>query len=93
MINIKQIIEAWAIAVSPDDKQKELAEKRADICDNCPSKKYLLKDNKWGAYCNECGCPIGKKIYTNEYDACPLHKWIDIDAPYFEKRKSTKTLF
>ena len=93
MINIKQIIEAWAIATKPNESQKKLAELRGKICDECPSKKHLFQDNKWGAFCNECGCPIGKKIYTNDYDPCPLNKWHEVDLPFFEKRKTEKTIF
>ena len=41
MFNFKEIIEAWIIAGNPTDAQRELAEARGKICDECPSKKHL----------------------------------------------------
>lgn len=93
MINVKQIIDAWIISFNPTDKQKELAEKRGKICDDCLSKKNIFENKKWSAVCGECGCPIGKKIFANEFDPCPLHKWREIDDEYFPNRKKNKTLF
>jgi len=92
-LNFKQIIEAWIIAGHPTPGQKELAEKRGKICDECPSKQVLTEKIKIGTYCGECGCPIGKKIFTNEFNPCPLEKWKEVDRPYFPESKSTKTLF
>jgi hypothetical protein len=94
MPNFKQIIEAWIIAGNPTDAQRELAELRGKICDKCPSKKVVTKKLQLGTICNECGCPIAKKIFTNEYNPCPLFKWAEIDRLYFpEKTKKSKTLF
>lgn len=90
MLNFKQIIEAWIIAGEPTEAQRELAEGRGAICDECPSK---VKSTLWDYKCNECGCPIGKKIFTNEYNPCPLKKWKDIDESYFPNTKKNKTLF
>ena len=91
MLNFKQIIEAWIIASKPTPVQLELAETRGKICDECPSKleKNLLFNSP---VCKECGCPIGKKIFTNEYDPCPLNKWSEIDKEYFGERKGKNTL-
>lgn len=83
-MNIKEIIEAWMIAHNPTDKQKELAEKRGEICATCPSKQTKLKVT----ICKECGCPIGKKVFTNSYNPCPLEKWGDIDLPYMKSKKT-----
>lgn len=85
--NIKKIIEAWIISFNPTEKEKELAEKRANICKECPSQKFKLGV----PVCGECGCPIAKKIFTNEPDACDLHKWKEIDEGYFVVKKD-KTL-
>ena len=41
-MNFKEIIEAWIIAGNPTYAQKELAEKRGTICDDCPSKIFTL---------------------------------------------------
>ena len=37
----KEIINAWVIAKNPSDEQKILAEKRYNVCDECPSKKTI----------------------------------------------------
>jgi hypothetical protein len=87
-MNFKQIIEAWIIAGQPTEAQQELAEKRGKICDECPSKKILFEKLKSGAYCSECGCPIAKKIFTNDLNPCPLKKWEEVDAPFFKKKEN-----
>jgi len=86
-MDIRKIIEAWIIAYNPNEDQKKLAALRGDICEGCPSKK-----TEFFTYCDECGCVIDKKIFTNEYDPCPLHKWSEVDKPYFSDRKTKKTL-
>lgn len=85
--NIKKIIEAWIISFNPTTREKELAEKRAEICKNCDSRTLKIGV----PICGECGCPIAKKIFTNEYNPCDLHKWKDIDELYYEI-KTKKTL-
>jgi hypothetical protein len=87
-MKIKQIIDAWIISNNPTDKQLELAKLRGDICEQCPAKKTKLKIT----YCAECGCVISKKIFTDDYNPCPLSKWSEIDKPYFRKIKDIKTL-
>ena len=91
-MNIKQIIDAWRVAYNPTDIQKELAERRLQICDGCEHKTNITKSIKITHICAECGCPINKKVFTQEYDPCPLRKWTVVDTPYFTKRKSDKTL-
>jgi hypothetical protein len=29
--------------------------------------------------CDECGCPIGKKIFTPLMGQCDLHKWDKVE--------------
>lgn len=91
-MNIKEIIEAWFISGNPTKIQEELAEKRLDVCDVCEVRKEIIKNVKISNICGKCGCPIVKKVFTNSYDPCPLHKWGDIDEPYFSKRKTKNTL-
>lgn len=86
--NIKQIIDAWVTSFNPTEKEKKLAELRGEICKDCPSSK-----NVGFHICSECGCPISKKIFTNEFNACPLEKWGNVDDEYFPNRKKEKTLF
>lgn len=83
-MNFKEIINAWIISFNPTEDQKKLAELRGKVCDECPSKVMGI--------CGECGCPIGKKIFTDTYNPCPLFKWNDIDLPYFGERKKNITL-
>ena len=91
MLNVKQIIEAWIISYKPSDEQRNLAELRGEICDKCDSK--LPKNKLFNMpVCKECGCPIGKKIFTNEYNPCPLSKWDETDAEFFGKKKIKNTL-
>ena len=40
--------------------------------------------------CGECGCPIAKKIFTNDYNPCPLKKWEEVDAEYAYQEKLAK---
>lgn len=69
MFNFVEILRAWIIASRPTDEQKEIANYRLSICDDC---EYNLKGE-----CGWCGCPIDKKIYSplEGNDACPIQKW------------------
>ena len=91
-MNIFEIIEAWVIAKNPNERQKEIANKRAVICNDCEFSSQIIKGLEISIICNNCGCPLVKKIYTNKYNPCPHRKWAEIDEPYF-KQKNDKTLF
>lgn len=82
MINFREIFKAWVISVNPSERQKELAEARLSICLNCEFKKEVLKGKKWSAYCKKCGCPIKKKIFSEEFRACPGGYWEEIDKKF-----------
>jgi len=82
-MNIKKILEAWVISFNPTPKQQEQAELRCEICENCPSNKTIIIP-----ICTECGCPIAKKAFTNDFNPCPLLKWGEIDEPYMKKSKT-----
>lgn len=85
-----KIAKAWITSYNPTDREQDLAEKRYLICDSCPSKvKAILGYYK----CNECGCPIQKKIFSNVYNDCPLEKWELVDVNYFPPIKKIKTLY
>lgn len=89
-IDLKKIIKAWSIAANPSDKQQELALKRLEICNPCEKRSQT-----WiSTTCSACGCPISKKIYTDEFNECPLGKWekVDLDSKLFNT-KTEKTLF
>jgi len=91
-MEIKKIIKAWRIANSPEDVQKELSELRMKVCLGCEFKKEILKNIKISIICTKCGCPLIKKIFTNEHNPCPMRKWGDVDKDYFIEQKSEKTL-
>jgi hypothetical protein len=82
-INFIEILNAWITSYNPTDTQKELAQKRLEICmEPCEFKKDLLKKKQLVSICGPCGCPIGKKIYTDRYGTCPLHKWEIVENDY-----------
>jgi len=53
----------------------------------------LTNKLKIGVVCGECGCPITKKIFSNDFNDCPLKKWEEVDTTYQTfKPKSIKSL-
>jgi hypothetical protein len=94
MLNkFKEITQAWISAYNPTEKQKELAEARFKICDVCDKKKVITDKLKIGVICDQCGCPISKKVFSSTYNACPLEKWEEVDSVLWgETQKKTKTL-
>ena len=84
MNKIKEIMSAWAISFNPTSEQKELAEKRYEICLGCEyygKSRPVLGDE----YCKKCLCPIQKKVFTEKTQkACPLNKWSHIDSIYMD---------
>lgn len=97
MVNIKEIIDAWVISFNPNEHQINKSIDRGKICDVCPSKKIITKSFKLATVCGECGCPISKKIFSAEFNPCPLKKWEEVDkkyigAPMTHNPKTIKTL-
>jgi hypothetical protein len=79
--NLKEIAKAWIISFSPSKEQKELAEQRYNICLNCSNyreSRPITHDE----YCSDCGCPISKKIFSETYDACPIHNWVEVEINF-----------
>lgn len=81
-------MKAWIISFNPTDKQAKLAEQRLNICDTCIHRKHKLTI----PYCDACGCPISKKIFTDSINPCPKKKWKDVDEQSFGKIKTKETL-
>lgn len=78
MLKLVEIAKAWIIAANPTDEQKEIAEKRINICNDCEFSRYNKALDYH--YCGACGCPLSKKIFspkTNE-EACEEGKWVVI---------------
>lgn len=82
-MKIAEIINAWIISFNPNEEQKTLALNRANICDMCEYKKYVIKK----PICSACGCPLSKKIFSEKQNACPKGKWDDVDFKYFSENK------
>lgn len=88
MIDLNEIVNAWITSFNPTEEVQTLANKRMEICNGCESNIPLFRDKKWSRVCNECGCPIAKKIFSHKNnDACDLGKWNDVDDE-FKKTKS-----
>jgi hypothetical protein len=90
-IDLKKIFTAWTISINPNKRQEELAGKRWEICKTCPSKVEIFESKEWSFTCKDCGCPLKKKIFTDEFNACPNGFWSNVDVDYFEIKKE-KTL-
>ena len=82
-MDFTEIINAWIISINPNEEQKTLALNRANICDTCEYKKYVIKK----PICSACGCPITKKVFSEKQNACPKGKWADVDSKYFSENK------
>jgi hypothetical protein len=69
---IKEIAISWWRAENPTKEQSELASKRLNICMGCDSRRESVV---FEFVCGECGCPLGKKIFTPKMGSCDLNKW------------------
>lgn len=88
MDSIKVIASAWFKKLHLTDTSEELkvlAEKRVNVCVDCPSAKEgwltkfvdgVLKNDELGSgiVCGVCGCPVQTKALAIE-SLCPLDKW------------------
>jgi hypothetical protein len=83
-INYKEIFESWKISFNPTTKQEELAQLRLSVCLGCEFRKEIVKGLKWSALCEKCGCPLNKKVFSPNYNACPKKLWGEIDSNYLE---------
>lgn len=74
MLKIIEIAKAWIAAENPTPEQKEIAEHRISICEQCPHKTH---NSMFDVYlCNLCGCPLSKKIFSPAGpQACPDNRW------------------
>lgn len=94
--DLKEIAQSWLIAANPSTIQKELAKKRYSTCLECEHYRET-RPITHDEHCDDCGCPLSKKIFSPKFDACKLHKWLDVDTQYkgiyFDKQsKNNKTL-
>ena len=77
MNKLHEIAVSWWRAENPTKEQSDLAQKRLDICVGCNSRKESIV---FGFVCGECGCPIGKKIFTPKLGTCDLNKWDKVEG-------------
>ncbi len=77
MNKVKEIIISWWRAENPTKEQSDLAEKRLSICMGCNSRKESVV---FQYVCGECGCPLGKKIFTPKMGSCDLSKWNKVEG-------------
>jgi hypothetical protein len=93
-IDYEEIFNAWKISLNPTPKQEELAKLRLEVCLGCEFRKEVVKGLKWSALCKKCGCPLSKKVFSTNYNACPEKLWGEIDSNYLKpiKTKNKNTL-
>jgi len=77
MNKIKEIAISWWRAENPTKAQSELAQNRLSICMGCDSRRESVV---FGFVCGECGCPLGKKIFTPKMGSCDLGKWNKVEG-------------
>lgn len=90
----KEIFTAWLISFNPTETQSNLAEERLNICFGCEFRKEVIKKNKWSAYCQKCGCPLSKKVFSQTHNPCPEKLWNEVDSKYIDvlNTKTDKTV-
>lgn len=87
MNKVTEIFKSWVIAENPTREQTELAAKRHAICLKC---EWIRNSLLFNTKCGECGCPIGKKIFTPVKGGCRVGKWDEVDSVV--KSKNTKSI-
>jgi hypothetical protein len=80
--NYREIFDAWITSFKPNEIEKKLSEERLEICLKCEFRKEIIKKNNWSSYCNRCGCPINKKIFSKLFNPCPEKLWDEVDKKY-----------
>jgi len=90
MIDYKEIFKAWKASFKPTTTQEELAKKRLSICLGCEHRKEVLKGVEWSAVCGKCGCPLNKKVFSQNFSPCPMGKWEIVDSQYIKSLESKK---
>lgn len=89
MNKVTEIFKSWVIAQNPNREQTELAAKRHEICLDC---KWIRNSLLFNTKCGECGCPIGKKIFSPAKGACPIGKWDEVDGVDAASKKQNKSI-
>jgi len=74
MNKVKEILLSYMTAMNPTEEQKEIAEKRLEICAGCEFwVQGAVRD-----YCDICKCTTSAKVFSPKGSAaCPKGKWVD----------------
>jgi uncharacterized paraquat-inducible protein A len=72
MNKVQEIIASYLTKYTATEEQKEVAEKRLEICSACEFwVQSSIRD-----YCNRCGCTTSAKVFSPVgANACPEKKW------------------
>ena len=89
MNKITEIFRRWVIAENPTKEQAELAAKRHAICLEC---KWIRNSLLFDTKCGDCGCPIGKKIFTPVVGGCRVGNWDEVDGVDKSLKKQNKSI-
>ena len=84
-----EIFKSWVTAANPTEEERELALKRHEICLKCD---WIRNSFLFETKCGECGCPIGKKIFSPIKGACRLGHWDKVDEVDVSTKKYNKTI-
>jgi hypothetical protein len=72
MNKLKEIVLSYAAKINPTEEQKEVAEKRLEICMGCD----FWVQSPVRDYCAKCGCTTSAKVFSPKgASACPEKKW------------------
>jgi hypothetical protein len=92
-MNFKEIVTAWITSLNPNDAEKTRSIERASICIKCEYKKEIFDNKEWSTICGKCGCPLSKKVFSQEYNPCPIKRWEEVDIKYPHLYKNKKSIF
>ena len=70
----------WASNYSPTEKQVEIAQKRAEVCQSC---QYCALSNNKNVCARLSGVPLLGLMYMNRRDLCPSGLFNSVDDGYF----------
>ena len=83
-IDIKEVVEAWLTKATATDSEKQLAEARLAICNECDQRQHNDTFGFW--FCGKCGCPLKGKAFTKKENACPLKKWNQVELEHYVQK-------
>jgi hypothetical protein len=73
MSDIKDIAKSWWVSFNPNEEQSKEGKRRLEIC--MKPCEYRQDSIVFGYVCGKCGCPLGKKIFSEVEQPCPDNRW------------------